>query len=161
VPHGFLLSQPTLTETESAPAHGYGGAMPWWAYGIITVAIFAALWGTLVLALYATGRGEDAKELARFVPDCLVLVRRLLHDPRVARRHKALLLGLIAYLAFPFDLVPDFIPIVGQLDDALIVAWVLRRLVRGAGPEVVAQHWPGAQRPLRLVLRFAGDRSPR
>ena len=133
--------------------------MPWWGYGLATVAALAVLWLALVLALYATGRREEARELARFVPDCVVLVRRLLGDPRIARRHKVLLILLLAYLALPFDLVPDFIPVAGQLDDVLILAWVLRRLLRDAGPEVVREHWRGPERPLRLVLRLAGDRN--
>jgi uncharacterized membrane protein YkvA (DUF1232 family) len=71
-----------------------------------------------------------------------------------------LLLALLAYLALPFDLVPDFIPVAGQLDDVLIVAWVLRRLVRGAGAEIVRKHWRGPEQSLRLILRLAGHRVP-
>jgi uncharacterized membrane protein YkvA (DUF1232 family) len=62
---------------------------------------------------------------------CILLCSRLLRDPRVSRRKKALLLALAGYLALPFDLVPDFIPIAGQLDDVFVVALVLRTLVRG------------------------------
>jgi uncharacterized membrane protein YkvA (DUF1232 family) len=67
------------------------------------------------------------------------------------------LLALAGYLALPFDLVPDFIPVAGQLDDALVAALVLRRLVRSAGPGVVREHWPGPPRSLDLVLRVAGQ----
>jgi uncharacterized membrane protein YkvA (DUF1232 family) len=75
----------------------------------------------------------------------------------VSGRHKALLVALLAYLAMPFDLVPDFIPVAGQLDDVLIVAWVLRRLVRSAGAEIVREHWQGPEQSLRLILRLAGQ----
>ena len=69
------------------------------------------------------------------IPDCIVLVRRLMGDPGVARRHKVLLGALVGYLALPFDLVPDFIPVAGQADDAIVVALVLRSVLRGSGPE--------------------------
>ena len=93
--------------------------------------------------------------LARFVPDCLVLFRRLLADPRVPGSTKVLLVPAIAYLAFPFDLIPDFIPVIGYLDDAVVLAWALRRIVRAAGPVVVREQWPGPTRSLATVLRLA------
>jgi uncharacterized membrane protein YkvA (DUF1232 family) len=77
-----------------------------------------------------------------------VLVRRLLGDPRVPRRHKLLLGALVAYLASPIDLVPDFIPVAGQLDDSILVALVLRAVARGCGRELLEEHWPG---PLRFA----------
>jgi uncharacterized membrane protein YkvA (DUF1232 family) len=85
-----------------------------------------------------------------------VLVHRLLHDPRVPRRRKLLLVGLIAYLALPFDLVPDFIPVAGQLDDVIIVVLVLRQVLRGGGEALLREHWPGPEASLRIVLRAAG-----
>ena len=96
-----------------------------------------------------------ARALAGFVPDCLVLFRRLLADDRVPRSAKLVLLPAIAYLAFPFDLIPDFIPVVGYLDDAVVLAWALRRIVRIAGPVVVREQWPGPARTLGTVLRLA------
>ncbi len=69
------------------------------------------------------------------------------------------LAGLVGYLALPFDLVPDFIPIAGQLDDVMVVGLVLRSLVRADGSELLRQHWPGPQRSLELVLRAAGIRA--
>ncbi len=95
------------------------------------------------------------RALARFVPDCLVLFERLLADPRVPRSTKAVLVPAIAYLGFPFDVIPDFIPVVGYLDDAVVLAWALRRIVRAAGPVVVREQWPGPARSLELVLRLA------
>ena len=76
------------------------------------------------------------------------------------RRRRLALLALAGYLAFPLDLIPDFVPVVGQLDDALLVALALRSLTRSAGPDVVAELWPGPPGSLALVLRLAG-RSPR
>jgi uncharacterized membrane protein YkvA (DUF1232 family) len=102
---------------------------------------------------------QDARELAAFVPDCAVLFKRLLGDERVSRRAKALLLLLIPYLAMPFDLIPDFIPVIGQLDDAFFAALVLRYLVRAAGRGVVEDLWPGSARGLAVVLRLAARAS--
>ncbi len=62
------------------------------------------------------------RALVRFVPDCLVLFRRLAADPRVPRRRKLLLAALAGYLVFPLDLIPDFLPVIGQLDDAFVIA---------------------------------------
>jgi uncharacterized membrane protein YkvA (DUF1232 family) len=69
-----------------------------------------------------------------------------------------MLVALLAYLLSPLDLVPDFVPVAGQLDDAILLALVLRRLVRTAGPELVYRHWPGPQRSLAAVLRLSGVR---
>ena len=98
------------------------------------------------------------RALAGFVPDCLLLFRRLLGDRRVPRARKLLLAGVVAYLAFPLDLIPDFIPLLGQLDDALVVALALRALARGAGAALLEEHWPGPPASLRAVLRLAGPR---
>jgi uncharacterized membrane protein YkvA (DUF1232 family) len=95
--------------------------------------------------------------LAGFVPDCVVLFGRLFRDPRVPRRSKVLLAALIPYLALPFDLIPDFIPVVGQLDDAILVAFVLRRVTRRTDPGLVRELWPGPEASLRLVLRLVGS----
>jgi uncharacterized membrane protein YkvA (DUF1232 family) len=90
------------------------------------------------------------------VPDCAVLFSRLLRDQRLPRRHKLLVAALIPYLALPFDLIPDFVPVAGQLDDAVLVAFVLRRIVR-VNPDLIREHWPGPPSSLRLVLRLAGQ----
>jgi uncharacterized membrane protein YkvA (DUF1232 family) len=116
-----------------------------------TLAVYAALLVGLVLA----GRRGDARALATFIPDCLVLLRSLLRDPRVPRRRKLLLLALLGYLAMPIDLVPDFIPIAGQLDDSIVVALVLRSVLRSGGPELLREHWQGPQRSLDVLLRLA------
>jgi uncharacterized membrane protein YkvA (DUF1232 family) len=126
-----------------------------WAWSLLGVAVFLLLYAALVLALVVAGRRESARALAGFIPDCIVLCSRLLGDPRVPRGKKALLVALTGYLALPFDLVPDFIPVAGQLDDAVIVALVLRSLLRGGGEPLVREHWPGPDSSLALVLRFA------
>jgi uncharacterized membrane protein YkvA (DUF1232 family) len=127
-------------------------ALDWTVLG---VAVSLAAYAAAVLALVALGRRSDARALAGFIPDCVVLVRRLARDPRVPRRRKLALMLLAAYLLLPFDLVPDFIPVAGQLDDAILVALVLRTLVRGGGEPLVREHWPGPERSLALVCRAA------
>jgi uncharacterized membrane protein YkvA (DUF1232 family) len=96
------------------------------------------------------------KELARVVPELGRLFLRLARDPRVPLLRRLQLVVLGAYLVSPIDLIPDFIPGIGQLDDAAIAALVLRNVVRAAGPEVVAEHWPGSTRTLNVVLRLSG-----
>ena len=110
---------------------------------------------SFVLWLVALGRRADARALATLIPDCVVLATRLVRDPRVPRRRKLLLIGLAGYLAMPFDLVPDFIPVAGQLDDAIVVAFVLRSFVRSGGEPLLREHWPGPEGSLALILRLA------
>ena len=99
-------------------------------------------------------RRERARAIAGFVPDCAVLFARLARDRRVARRHRVLLAALAAYLASPVDLVPDFIPVAGQLDDAVVVALVLRAVVRAGGPQLVQEQWPGPPQSVAALLRL-------
>ena len=89
------------------------------------------------------GIAADARRVARIVPDCAVLMARLAREPRIARRDRAMLWLAGGYLALPFDLGPDFIPVAGQLDDAIVVALVLRAVVRSGGPDLLREHWPG------------------
>jgi uncharacterized membrane protein YkvA (DUF1232 family) len=129
--------------------------MPWWVWLLISFAALVVVWAGFVLWLVAAGRRDDARAVATFIPDCIVLVTRLARHPRVPRRRKLLLLGLVGYLALPFDLVPDFIPIAGQLDDAILVALVLRHFVKAGGEQLIRELWPGPQPSLDLILRFA------
>jgi uncharacterized membrane protein YkvA (DUF1232 family) len=101
---------------------------------------------------------QKVRELSRFVPDLGILFVRLARDRRLAPLRRLQLIVLGAYLVSPIDLIPDFLPGIGQLDDAALAAVVLRGVVRAAGPEVVCEHWPGSWRSLNVVLRLAGYR---
>ena len=116
--------------------------MTWWQWLLTAAGITFAVYLALVAVLVLAGRRQDARALAGFIPDCIVLFSRLLGDDRVARRHKLLLGALIGYLAMPIDLIPDFIPVAGQLDDAIIVAVVLRTVLAPAGPSCCANTGP-------------------
>jgi uncharacterized membrane protein YkvA (DUF1232 family) len=122
----------------------------------IVVAALVALYAGFVGTLVAAGRRRDARAWAGFIPDCVVLFGRLTGDARVPRRRKLLLGAMLAYVAMPFDLVPDFIPVAGQLDDAIIVAAVLRAILRSSGDAPLREHWPGPEPSLRLIIRLAG-----
>jgi uncharacterized membrane protein YkvA (DUF1232 family) len=128
----------------------------WWQATAAGALATLALYALFVAGLALAGRKGTARALVWVVPDCLLLFRRLLADPRVPRRSKLVLGALILYLAMPIDLVPDFVPVAGYLDDAIIVAFALRHLLRRSGAALIEEHWPGTPASLQLILRFAG-----
>ena len=125
---------------------------------LIAAAIALLAYLAVVAVLALTGRRSAARAVAGFVPDCAVLFARLARDPQVPRGRRLALVALAAYLASPIDLVPDFIPVAGQADDAVLVVLALRWLVRGAGAAAVERHWPGPDGSLAVLLRAAGAR---
>ena len=133
--------------------------MSWWQPVVIVFLAALALYAAFITALIVAGRRQDARALAGFIPDCIVLFRRLLGDERVPRPRKLLLAAMIGYLVMPIDLVPDFIPIAGQLDDAIIVALVLRFVLRAGGPNLLREHWPGPPSSLSAISRLAYGKS--
>jgi uncharacterized membrane protein YkvA (DUF1232 family) len=128
--------------------------VPFWPWGLLI--FIAGLYVVAVAALIAAGRREDARALAGFIPDCVVLVSRLARDARISRARRVFLFVVLGYLAFPIDLVPDFLPGIGQLDDAVLLGLALRLVVHAGGTEMVRQAWPGPEASLTLVLRAAG-----
>lgn len=133
--------------------------MTLWPWGLLLIALGVYL--VFVLALLFAGRREHARAFAGVVPDCIVMIRRLIADPATTRRQRLLLGALVAYLLSPVDLVPDFVPVAGQLDDAVIVGLALHIVLRGRGEDAIRAAWPGPESSLRLVLRIAGARSAR
>jgi uncharacterized membrane protein YkvA (DUF1232 family) len=91
------------------------------------------------------------KNLLLFIPNMLLLAGRLLADPRVPATEKALLVGAIVYAIVPFDLIPDMIPFVGQIDDAYLIALTLLRLMEQTDPKIVREHWRGGGDVVELV----------
>ena len=91
------------------------------------------------------------KNLLLFIPNMLLLCARLLKDPRVPGTEKALLAGAVVYAIIPFDLIPDMIPFVGQIDDAYLIALTLLRLMERTDPRIVREHWAGGGDVVELV----------
>jgi uncharacterized membrane protein YkvA (DUF1232 family) len=115
-----------------------------------------AAWLALVLALLiARPSGPLLKEAMRLLPDTLRLLRRLSADRDLPRGVRVRLWLLFVYVALPIDLIPDFIPVFGYADDAIIVGVVLRSVVRRAGPAAVQRHWPGSEEGLASLWRIA------
>lgn len=115
------------------------------------------LWAGLIAALW-THRPDDVglREALRLLPDVIRVLRRLAADPTIPRGVRIRLWLLLGYLLTPIDLIPDFIPVVGYADDAIIVALALRSVARRAGGEALDRHWPGTTEGLLAIRRLAG-----
>jgi uncharacterized membrane protein YkvA (DUF1232 family) len=122
---------------------------------LLWIGVAVAVWAVAILVLYAVGRRYAARELAALLPNLVRMCRTLLRDPRVPRGSKVLVGFAVVWFISPIDLVPEFIPVLGPLDDAVLAALVLRHLVKRAGPEVVAEAWPGEPATLERMLRLA------
>jgi uncharacterized membrane protein YkvA (DUF1232 family) len=122
----------------------------------VALAIAVAVWLSAILALVLAGRRSAARELATLIPNLVVLFKGLLRDPAVPRSSKVLLGLAVLWLVSPIDLVPEFVPVAGPLDDAIVAAVVLRHVLRRTDPEVLRRHWRGDQ---AVLNRLAGTRS--
>ncbi|MFG1624607.1 YkvA family protein [Kribbella sp. NPDC049227] len=131
-------------------------AATWWSVGAGVVGGVLLLWLALIVALWI-GRPDElrVRDALRLLPDLVRLLRRLAADPTLPRGVRVRLWLLLAYLALPFDLVPDFIPVIGYADDAVIVAFALRSVTRRAGSEALDRHWPGSPDGLAAIRRLA------
>ena len=132
-------------------------AMPTWQVALAALAGgLLAVWIALVAVLVvARPRGGLLHEALRLLPDTLRLIYRLAADRSQPRAVRVRLWLLLAYLALPFDVIPDFIPVLGYADDVIIACLVLRAVVRRAGGEAVTRHWPGSDDGLRALWRVA------
>ena len=130
-----------------------GSSWPGLLIGAGTALLLA--WLALIVALVlARPRGVLLREALRLLPDVLRLIRRLAADPDLPRGVRIRLGALLAYLASPIDLIPDFIPVLGYADDAIAIGLVLRSVIRRAGPDVVRGHWPGTESGLDTLARL-------
>lgn len=130
-----------------------------WKIGLGVGAGVLLVWLALIVALLLVARGYERpslREMLRLLPDLLRLLRRLAGDADLPLGVRIRLWLLLAYLVVPIDLIPDFIPVVGYADDAIIVALALRSVARRAGPQALERHWPGTPGGLAAVMRAAG-----
>ena len=123
---------------------------------VFTLAIVVGVWVVLIGALLLAGRGGTARQVATFLPNLILLFRGLWRDPRVPRGSKLLLGFGLVWLASPIDLIPEFVPVVGPLDDAIVAALILRSVARRVGKSVLAEHWRGDPATLDTFFRLAG-----
>lgn len=95
--------------------------------------------------------GSTLREIALFLPNFVVLLKRLVSDPRVPWKSKLILGGTIMYLVSPLDVIPDFVPGLGQLDDIVVALLALHSILNRVPDEVVVEHWPGDENVIRMV----------
>ncbi|GGQ49607.1 YkvA family protein [Couchioplanes azureus] len=123
-----------------------------WLIGLgIGVACVVASWALLVVLARRLPPGV-LRDLAAFIPDCVTTVRRLRKDPRVPRRARVAIVIAGLWLASPIDLIPEFLPVIGPLDDIVVVALALRYAGRQVPREVLLAAWPGEPRLLERLL---------
>jgi uncharacterized membrane protein YkvA (DUF1232 family) len=129
----------------------------WWDLAIGIAAALVVAWLALVIALLVLRpRGGLLREALRILPDALRLIRRLAGDNTLPGGVRVRLALLMVYLAIPFDVIPDFIPVLGYADDAIIITAVLRSVVRRAGLDAVHAHWPGTDDGFDALVRLTG-----
>ncbi|MER7251089.1 YkvA family protein [Kribbella sp. NPDC000426] len=131
--------------------------LSWWSALISVAGGVVLLWVALIVALWI-GKPDEltVKDVLRLLPDLVRMLRRLAGDKTLSGGVRVRLWLLLAYLALPIDLVPDFIPVIGYADDAVIVALTLRSVARRAGPKALEKHWPGTPDGLAAVRKLAG-----
>ena len=135
----------------------------WWQVLVGVIAGLVLIYAVMLLTLWRLYRREPESDVLRtalrLLPDLVRLLRRLAADPTLPRGVRIRLALLTGYLVFPLDLIPDFIPVLGYADDAIIVALALRSVVRRAGPDALQRHWTGTPEGLDVVRRLAGIQS--
>jgi uncharacterized membrane protein YkvA (DUF1232 family) len=128
-----------------------------WQVLLAVLGGLALLWLALLVVLWRVRPdGMTTTAALRLLPDLVRLVRRLAADGSLPRGVRVRLWLLLAYLLMPIDLVPDFVPVLGYADDAVVVALALRAVVRRAGTDALTRHWPGEPAGLEVVSRLAG-----
>jgi uncharacterized membrane protein YkvA (DUF1232 family) len=122
---------------------------------VVIVAVLVVMWLVFV-AFVAIARPDQTtiRDALRLLPDAIRLVRRVASDRSIPRRTRWLLWFLLVYLVSPIDLIPDFIPVIGYADDVAVAAFVLRLVVRRAGPDKLREHWPGTPEGLAALQRL-------
>ena len=134
----------------------FGLAGVWSVLIAIAAGILIAWVGLVVMLLVLRPKGSVLKEALRILPDTVRLLRRIAADRTVPRGVRARIYALLVYLASPIDLIPDFLPVVGYVDDAVIVVATLRSVTRRAGGDTIRRHWVGTDEGLAALSRIAG-----
>jgi len=117
-----------------------------------------AVWAILIGVLFVLRpRGIPLGELLRVIPDVLRLVRRLVGDRGVPFRVRAALVVLLVWLVSPIDLIPEFIPVLGPVDDAIVTVLILRYVRRRLGIEALRSRWAGTPEGFALLVRIIGS----
>ena len=124
----------------------------------VLIGLAATYLALLTALLVVRPKGNLLGESVRLLPDFLRLLRRVAADPTMPRGVRVRLWLLLGYLAMPFDIVPDFVPVLGYADDAIIVSLVLRSVVRRAGAPAIRRHWVGTDDGLAALARLTGVR---
>jgi uncharacterized membrane protein YkvA (DUF1232 family) len=124
----------------------------WLTLLAVGVGVVLLSWAVLVLLARRLPPGT-ARELARFLPACATAVRRLRRHPAVPRRARVTLLVAGLWVLSPIDLIPEFLPVIGPLDDVVVVALALRYAARTVPRQILLEAWPGDQ---RILLRLVG-----
>ena len=136
----------------------------WWQIVLSVAASLVLVWLVLVVLLWLEQRKHPDRasftDLLRLVPDVVRLLKRLAGDRAVPAGVRIWLSFLLVYLISPIDVIPDFIPVLGYADDALVVIVAIRVASRRAGRGAIERHWPGTPAGLNAVLRLAGLSCP-
>lgn len=127
--------------------------MRWWVWVLVAL---VATWLVAATVLLVVGRRFATRELLTFVPNVVRLFRGLLRDPRVPVGSKIVLGFAVVWLLSPIDLIPEFIPVLGPLDDVVVAMLAIRHVLRRAGEDVVREHWHGSDASLRAIIRAVG-----
>lgn len=121
---------------------------------LIALAWAVAVWAVAIGLLFAFGRRSQARELVTLIPNLVILFKGLLRDPRVSRSSKFWLWVAVVWVISPIDLIPEFIPVLGPLDDAVVAALVLRHVVSRTDRTVLEEHWRGDPATLNAIARW-------
>jgi uncharacterized membrane protein YkvA (DUF1232 family) len=121
---------------------------------LIAVAVLVASWLVLLVLAARLPKGV-AKDLAAFLPNCVTMLRTLRRDPRVPRRAKVAVAFAALWAISPIDLIPEFLPVIGPLDDIVVIALALRYAGRRVPRAVVLEAWPGNP---AMIERLLGPR---
>ncbi len=156
-PGGALAAVQSVYDNGGKDPAAVGGVLVWWQTVLGVVGGLMLLWAVVVVLLWRARLDQHRlSEALRLAPDLLRLLRRLAEDTTLPRGVRVRIGLLLAYLLNPIDLVPDFVPILGYADDAIVTVVALRFAIRRAGPDALTRHWPGSRHGLSAVHLLAG-----